>query len=477
MAVGNLVVQGFASDGRDAARRGLTAGLDMDMASGNYAQHLASLVKEGLVSTADLDEAVRRVLTVKMQMGLFEHPFVDEDRLRSIVADPAHRAQARAAAQRSLVLLRNERNVLPLSKTPRTLAVIGPLADSKEDLEGSWVVFGHTPAAVTVLDGIKAKLGAAAKVLYAPGPDIGRDFPSPFGAMMGGKPKAAQTAAESQAAFDKALETARAADSIVLVLGEKADMSGEAASRASLDLPGRQQELLEAIVALGKPTVLVLVNGRPLAIEWAAANVPAILEAWQPGTEGGNAIADALFGDVNPGGKLPATFPRGGQTPIYYAHNLTHQPENAKTPFAAASRYWDAPYKPVFPFGFGLSYTTFAYSNLRMAASLPVGRTMTVSVDVENAGKMAGDEVVQLYVHQRYGSDSRPVRELKGFERVALQPGEKKTISFTLGPDELRYWSTARGGWTQDASPFDVWVGGNSEATLHAEFTVTAAPL
>jgi beta-glucosidase len=472
MAVGNLVIQGFAGDGRDAARRALTAGLDMDMASGNYAQHLASLVNEGLVSKADLDEAVRRVLTVKMTMGLFEHPFVDEAKVQAVLSDPAHRAQARAAAQRSLVLLRNEKNVLPLSKTPGRLAVIGPLADSKEDLEGSWVVFGHTPSAVTVLDGIKAKLDAGTTVTYASGPEIRRDFPSPFGAVTGGKPKPAQSPAEAQAAFDKAVETARGADAVVLVLGEKADMSGEAASRATLDLPGRQQELLEAVVALGKPVVLVLVNGRPLAIEWAAAHVPAILEAWQPGTEGGNAIADALFGDVNPGGKLPVTFPRRGQAPIYYAHNLTHQPENVKTQFAAASRYWDAPYKPVFPFGFGLSYTTFAYSNLKTSASLPVGRTITVSVDVENTGKVAGDEVVQLYVHQKHGSDSRPVRELKGFERVALKPGEKKTVRFTLGPEELGYWSTARAKWTQDASPFDVWAGGDSQATLHAEFSV-----
>jgi beta-glucosidase len=260
------------------------------------------------------------------------------------------------------------------------------------------------------------------------------------------------------------------------VLGEKADMSGEAASRASLDLPGRQQELLEAVVALGKPVVLVLVNGRPLAIEWAAANVPAILEAWQPGSEGGTAIADALFGDFNPGGKLPATFPRRGQAPKYYAHNLTHQPDGVNTQFAAASRYWDTPNEPVFPFGHGLSYTSFAYSNLRASApSVGVGQTMTVTVDVANTGTVAGDEVVQLYIHQKHGSDSRPVRELKGFERVSLQAGEKKTVRLTLGPEELGYWSTARGKWIQDAAPFDLWAGGDSRATLHVEFAVTPA--
>jgi beta-glucosidase len=217
--------------------------------------------------------------------------------------------------------------------------------------------------------------------------------------------------------------------------------------------------------------VLVLVNGRPLAIEWAAANVPAILEAWEPGSEGGNAIADALFGDVNPGGKLPASFPRNGQTPVSYAHNLTHQPEGSRR---FKSRYWEGPSSPVYPFGHGLSYTTFAYSNLRLAApAVKIGQPVAVTIDVQNAGTVAGDEVVQLYVHQRYGSDSRPVRELKGFERVTLAPGENKTVRFTLGPDELGYWSTAKGRWLQDAVPFDVWVGGDSKATAHAELTVT----
>jgi beta-glucosidase len=476
MAINNLVIQGFASDGRDAARRALTAGLDMDMASGIYARHLASLVKEGLVPAADLNAAVRRVLTIKVRMGLFENPFVDEAKVQEVLATPAHRQQARLAAQRSLVLLRNEKNTLPLSKTPGTFAVIGPLADSKEDMEGSWVVFSHTPAAVTVLDGIKAKLGDGSKVIHATGPEIRRDFPSPFGAVTGAKPKPAQTPAEAEAAFKAAVETARRADTVVLVLGEHADMSGEAASRASIDLPGRQQELLEAVVALGKPVVLVLVNGRPLAVEWAAANVPAILEAWQPGSEGGTAIADALFGDVNPGGKLPVTFPRRGQAPKYYARNLTHQPEGVKTQFAAASRYWDTPNAPVFPFGFGLSYTSFAYSDLRVSApSVRAGQRMTVTVDVANTGATAGDEVAQLYIHQKHGSDSRPVRELKGFERITLRPGEKKTVRFTIGPEELGYWSTSRGRWIQDAAPFDVWAGGDSLATLHAAFTVTAA--
>jgi beta-glucosidase len=255
------------------------------------------------------------------------------------------------------------------------------------------------------------------------------------------------------------------------VLGENANMAGEAASRASLDLPGRQEELLEAVVALGKPVVVVLLNGRPLAISWAAAHVPAILEAWEPGSEGGNAVADILFGDGNPGGKLPVTFPRRtGQEPLYYARNLTHSPEGSRM---YNSRYWDGPVSPLYPFGFGLSYTTFAIDNLKVSMpQVNVGDTVAVAADVTNTGTVAGDEVVQLYIHQKSGSDSRPMRELKGFERVPLEPGESKTVTFRLGPDELRYWSTSARGWVQDAAAFDVWVGADSTATLGGGFTV-----
>jgi beta-glucosidase len=249
-------------------------------------------------------------------------------------------------------------------------------------------------------------------------------------------------------------------------------MSGEAASRASVDLPGRQEELLKAVVATGKPVVLVLLGGRPLSINWAAANVPAILEAWQPGSEGGHAVADALFGEVNPGGKLPATFPRsGGHSPLYYAHNLTFQPEGSPR---YQSRYWDGPTTALYPFGYGLSYTSFAFANLK--ADLPqvkVGGAVSVSVDVTNRGSVAGDEVAQLYLHQKAGSDSRPIRELKGFARVTLKPGETKTVRFRLGPEELGYWSTSNGKWIQEAAAFDLWAGGDSTAQLHADLTVT----
>jgi beta-glucosidase len=469
-AVASLVIQGFARDGRDAAYRALSAGLNMDMASGTYLQHLAGLVEDGTLAMADIDAAVRPILALKVQMGLFEHPYTDESKLAEVVARPEHRSEARLAAQRSMVLLRNEGRLLPLSKSLSSVAVIGPLADSKEATEGSWMVFGHTPAAVTVVEGIRAKLPGA-KVEYAPGPEIRRDIPSWMEEIMPSGKKDLQLPEQAEAAFQKAVATARSADVVVMVLGENADMAGEAASRASLDLPGRQEELLEAVVAFGKPVVLVLLNGRPLSINWAAENVPAILEAWEPGSEGGNAVADILFGDVNPGGKLPVTFPRkGSHAPLYYARNLTHSPEGSPM---YNPRYWDGLPTPLYPFGFGLSYTTFSITNLKVTApQVKVGSEGTVTADVTNTGSVLGDVVVQLYIHQKAGSDSRPMRELKGFERVTLKPGETKTVTFTLGHTELGHWSTNAGKWVQDKEAFDIWVGADSLATLHADLTV-----
>ena len=291
--------------------------------------------------------------------------------------------------------------------------------------------------------------------------------------MMPGAKKAMQTPEQAEEAFQAAVATARKAELVIMALGEKDDMAGEFASRASLDLPGRQEELLKAVVALGKPVALVLLNGRPLSIGWAAENVPAILEAWEPGSEGGNAIADILFGDVNPGGKLPVTFPRkGSHEPFYYARNLTHSPEDSPK---YRSRYWDGPTTPLYPFGFGLSYTTFSITNLKVSApQVKVGKTVTLTADVTNTGSVAGDEVVQLYIHQKAGSDSRPLRELKGFERVTIKPGETKTVTFTLGPAELSHWSTNAGKRIQDAEAFDIWVGSDSTVTLHADLKVVS---
>lgn len=334
------------------------------------------------------------------------------------------------------------------------------------------MVFGHQPAAITVLQGIRAKLPNE-RVEYASGPEIRRDFNSPFEEMDPKNKKPIQTPEEAEEAFQAAMATARRSDLVIMVLGENANMAGEAASRGSLDLPGRQEELLEAVIALGKPVVLVLLNGRPLSIVWAAEHVPAILEAWEPGSEGGNAVADILFGDANPGGKLPVTFPRSGNhAPLYYARTLTHAPEGS---FMYSSRYWDSLATPLYPFGFGLSYTSFSIANLKvMASQIKVGQSVTVAADVTNTGLVAGDEVVQLYIHQKAGSDSRPMRELKGFERITLQPGDTKTVTFHLGPDELGYWSTNAGKWVQDIAEFDIWIGADSLATLHADLTVVS---
>ena len=470
-SVRDLVSHGFARDPKDAAYRALTAGLNMDMASGTFAEHLAPLVKEGRITTAAIDAAVRPILAAKIRLGLFEHPYVDEARAPQVFNTPEHRQVARLAAQRSMVLLRNEDQTLPLKKNISSIAVIGPLADSKPDTEGSWTVMGKPSEAVTVLEGIRKKLGSGVRVEYAKGPNIRRDIPSLFDDFSGVPKVAPQTPEEIDEAFNKAVDTARACDVAVMLLGELANMSGEGASRASLDLSGKQQQLLEAVVALGKPVLLVLLSGRPLNISWAAEHVSAILEAWYPGAEGGNAVADVLFGNANPGGKLPVTWPRSvGQVPIYHAHNLTHMPEASRM---FRSRYWDQPSSPLYPFGFGLSYSKFAIINLQLKPTQPkLGQPVEVSADVENTSDRAGDEVVQLYVHQESGSASRPARELKGFERVTLAPGEKKTVHFTLGKKERSYWNGVHKRWIEEAENFDVWVGADSTATLHGSFTL-----
>ncbi len=468
-AIGNMVIQHHAKDGKDAAVRALKAEMNMDMASYTYLDHISDLVNEGTITISEIDALVRPILEAKMRMGLFENPYVDETLLEKVISNPEHRREAHMAALRSMVLLKNEGHLLPLKKDQKNVAVIGPLADSMEATEGSWMVFGHTPAAVTVLEGIKSKLPGA-KVTYSPGPEIYRDIPSWFDTLEG-KKTIYQTPEEAETAYKNAIETARSADLVIMVLGEHANMAGEAASRASLDLPGRQEELLKEVVAMGKPVVLVLLNGRPLSINWAAENVPAILEAWEPGTEGGNAVADILFGDYNPGGKLPVCFPsKGSHTPLYYARDMTFSPEDAPN---YNPRYWDGLPTPLYPFGFGLSYTTFAFSNLKVDQSkIKIGKALTVSVDVKNTGEMAGDEVAQLYIHQKYGTETRPMCELKGFKRITLQPGETKTVNFPLSPAELSYWSTTKRKRIQDAAGFDLWVGSDSAASLHTEFEV-----
>jgi beta-glucosidase len=471
-SVQSLVTHGFARDGRDAAARAVAAGVNMDMGSRNYAMNLPALVKDGRVSMAAIDEMVRPLLAAKIRLGLFEHPYVDEARARETLAASAHREAARRAAARSAVLLRNENNLLPLDKEKlKSIAVIGPLADSQRDTLGSWSFAGDAKEAVTILQGLRNHVSGRATVEYARGGEIRRRFPSMFDAFFGGKKTEPLTDAQQMDEINRAVELARRSDVAVLVLGEAESMSGEAASQSSLDLPGKQQQLLEAVVATGKPVVVVLVNGRPLNVTWATEHVAAILEVWHPGTEGGNAVADLLFGDTAPGGKLPVSWPRNaGQIPVYYAHNLTHEPETAPN---FKSRYWDEVSSPLYPFGYGLSYTQFAYSNLQIKKNeVKVGDTVEVSVDVENTGSRAGDDVVQLYLHQQSGSASRPVRELKGFRRLQLAPGEKRTVTFSVGSPERRYWSASERRWVEEAATFDVWAGTDSRAALHATFQV-----
>jgi beta-glucosidase len=299
-----------------------------------------------------------------------------------------------------------------------------------------------------------------------------RDYPSMMDAFFGKKNVPPPTEAEIADWIAKAKAAAADSDVVVAVLGELASMSSEAASRATLDLPGMQERMLEAVAATGKPVVLVLENGRPLDIRWAAAHVPAILEAWYPGTEGGNAVADVLFGDVNPGGKLPVSWPRtAGQEPLYYNHNLTHEPEDRPS---FTSRYWDLSTKPLYPFGYGLSYSTFKFANLHLSKDrINAEQTTEVQVDVTNTGTIAGDAVAQMYIHQRAGSASRPVRQLKGFRRITLQPGETQTLKFSLGKDELDFWSPQTKAWGVEPGTFDVWAGEDSTASLHAELVVS----
>ncbi|HET9872298.1 MAG TPA: beta-glucosidase BglX [Propionibacteriaceae bacterium] len=471
--VRNLVTHGFATDLTDAAARAVNAGVDMEMAisDAGYA-HLPKALESGAASAEAVDASVRRVLEAKMLMGLFEEPYVDEDHARDVLADPAHREVARIAAERSAVLLRNEGSLLPLDAgSLESVAVIGPLADSKRDTVGPWVFDFDLDETVTVLDGIRANVGDALRVDHARGiPVVQRVFPSMFD-MFGGNSPVDPEGFDEDAEFQQAVELARNADVAVVVVGEWQNMIGEAASRSSLELPGRQLELLQAVVQTGTPVVLLVMNGRPLDLRWPADNVPAILDIWYPGTQGGAAVANLLFGDVSPGGKLPLSWPRTvGQVPIVYSHTTSHEPENQRR------RYWDEESTPLFPFGYGLSYGSFEYANLAVdKAAIGAEDTLTVSVDVTNTADREADEVAQLYLHQRYGSASRPVRELKGFQRVTLAAGETRTLEFSVGANERRYWNAAVRDWVSDPSTFDLWVGADSTAQLTTTFEVVSS--
>jgi beta-glucosidase len=471
-SVKSLQNHGYAKDVYESALYAFQAGVNMEMAIGftAYSKSLATAVERGQITAQQIEETVRPILEMKMRLGLFEHPYVDEARAKQVLASPEHRIASRQVAERTAVLLRNEGRLLPLRKDGyKKIAVIGPLADSQVDTLGSWAFQFDLPETVTVFAGVKNALGTRAEVNYAQGVHVQRKFPSFFDEIMRIPPEIPWTDAQAKDEFSRAVRLANSSDVTVLVLGEQQKMSGEAASRDSLDLPGDEERLLEAVAAAGKPVVLVLFNGRPLDIKWASVNIRAILDVWYPGTQGGNAVANLLFGDAVPGGKLPFTWPRdSGQIPIYHAHNTTQAPENQ------GRRYWDEESTPLYPFGYGLSYSKFAFSNLKLSRSeIKPGETIDVSVDIENTGAATADEVAQLYIHQQYGSTSRPVRELKGFERVTLAAHEKKTVHFSLGNDELTYWSTATKSWVEEPAKFDLWAGADSTAQLHANFLIT----
>ena len=476
-AVGSLVTHHYAKDGEDAAYKALTAGVNMDMASLTYVKNLAKLVKDGKITESYLDQMVLPILETKYDLGLFEHPYADESKVDAVLSRPEGLALERKLAGRSMVLLKNDSHTLPLQKSLKKVAVIGPLADSARDIEGGWTVeglfgSGGKSQPITVLAGIRNKLPADAQITLVSGPTPTRLYPGFMDAFSGRKPAPPPTEEEIATWLAKVRAAAADADLVVAVMGETASMNGEAASRATLDLPGIQLQMLQAAAATGKPIVLVLEGGRPLDIRWAAEHTSAILEAWYPGTEGGNAVADVLFGDVNPGGKLPVSWPRtAGSEPLYYNHTRTHDPEDEPR---FTSRTWDVNSKPLYPFGYGLSYTTFKFANLKLTKpTMSIADTNDVTVEVTNTGTVAGDVVAQLYIHQRWGSASRPVRQLRGFERVALEPGETRTIKFSLGKEELNYWNPQTKQWVVEPSDFDVWAGEDSTASLHAQFAVT----
>ncbi len=466
-SVASLQTHGFASSPADAAVRAVTAGVNIEMTSSTYRDNLPAAVKQGLVTEATIDSLVRPILATKYRLGLFEHPYVDVDRFKQITGSPAQRTGVRQAAEQSAVLLRNQVHALPLRKDLRSIAVIGPLADSKLDTLGSWAIHADREHVVTVAQGIRERLPNAT-VTVAKGVDIERGSPTIFDEQVPPTPPEFTTPAAREQGFQHALDAARAAEVSVLVLGEAQTMNGERASRASLSLPGEQQRLLEAVAALGKPVVLVLMTGRPLDITWASTHVPAILNIWYPGSEGGHAAASLLFGDVNPSGHLPVTWPRSaGQEPLFYNTNLTQSPENT------AHRYWDLPSSPLFPFGFGLSYSTFSLQDLQLPSqTVSSSGTLKVSATLKNTSATPGAEVVQLYTHQRTGSASRPVRELKAFQKITVPANGSQTVQITLNAADLSYWSPALRRRVLEPGTFDLWLGTDSTAQLHTTFTV-----
>jgi beta-glucosidase len=449
-SIAEVEVHGYVENRKEASKKALLAGLEMDMSQGTYKEDLPEQFKNGTIPVELLDEAVRRILRVKFNMGLFDNPYrTNKEMEKQFLLAPEHIAIAREMAKRSIVLLKNENNILPLKKNLKKIAVIGPLADNKKELLGTWAITGNEDDVVTVLSGITAAVEKDTEIVYNKGCDVigdkGVDFSS-----------AVQIASESEV--------------IIAVVGENADMSGEASSRMELNLPGRQEDLLKALQQTGKPVIVVLINGRPLSIPWVAENVSAIVEAWQLGIQSGSSIADVLFGDYNPSGKLVATFPYSvGQVPIYYNHPQTGRPAS-KIKFT--SKYVDGPHEPLYSFGFGLSYTTFNYEHLVIDSPKVTKESIaTIRIDVINTGERPGEEIVQLYVSDVVASRVRPVKELKGFKKIMLQPGERKTIIFELDINNLGFYNE-RMEYIVEPGLFKVLVGSSSKDGLESELTV-----
>lgn len=456
---------GFAADDKDAAALSVNAGVDMDMVSGVFIKHLPELIKEGKVKESAIDDAVRNILRVKFRLGLFDNPYVDENR-SSILYDEAHLAAAKRAVEESAILLKNEKEVLPLKENIRTLAVVGPMADAPHDQLGTWVFDGEKTHTQTPLAALKAMYGDRVQVLYEPGLTYSRE--------------------KNAAGIAKAVAAARRADAVVAFVGEEAILSGEAHSLADLNLKGAQSELLAALAATDKPLVTVVMAGRQLTIGKEVEASDAMLYLFHPGTMGGPAIADLLFGKAVPSGKTPVTFLKAvGQVPLYYAHNNSGRPaskhfrpldelplEVGQTSAGSNSSYMDVGVQPLYPFGYGLSYTTFEYSNVKLSSSeLKKDDVLTVTFDLENTGKYEGTEVAQLYVRDKVGSVTRPVKELKRFTRVTLKPGEKKTVTLELPISELAFWNIDMKK-TVEPGDFLLWVAPDSQSGEEITFKV-----
>ena len=461
-SIKEMVTHGYAKDGKEAAEKAVEAGSDMDMESYNYVNDLVKLVKDGKVNESLIDDAARRILRVKFELGLFDDPYkyCDEAREKAVIGSKANNDGVLDMAKKSIVLLKNDKNLLPLKKSGQKIALIGALANDKSSPLGSWRLAADDDSAVSVLEGMQQYKDN--KLTFEKGPElsIGKNtflYEIVFNTT-------------DKSGFDAAKNAAANADVVVMVLGEIGYQSGESRSRTNLDLPGLQQELLEEIYKVNPNVVLVLNNGRPLALPWAAKNIPAIVEAWQLGTQTGNAVAQVLYGDYNPSGKLPMSFPRNvGQCPIYYNNYSTGRPVITDNN-VFYSHYSDVEKTPQFPFGFGLSYTTFDYKNLKInKAAFAKGEAVKVSVEVTNSGNYDGKEVVQLYIHDEFGSLARPVKELKGFELIELKKGETKTVTMTLTEKELGFYDND-GNYLVEPGTFKIMVGGSSDKGLESSF-------